>query len=67
MLKVIKIFIKRTCIYMEQGQRFLGIFRDSDRYFNVMYSINVIIIRWRNFFRVIIFSGSVVKLVYYKF
>ena len=38
MLKVIKIFIKRTCIYMKQGERFIFV-----RYFNVIHFLNVII------------------------
>ena len=49
MLKVIKTFIMRKCIYMKQGQQFI-LFQ---RYFNVMHFLGVMIFRWTNFFRVI--------------
>ena len=44
MLKVIKIFIDRTCVYMEQEKRFIFV-----RYFNIMHFVNVMIFRWSNF------------------
>ena len=57
-LKVIKIFIKRICIYMKNGERFILV-----RYFNVVHFLNVIIFEWTNFFWVFtIFRVSIVKL-----
>ena len=38
MLKVIKIFIRRTCIDMKQGEQFTFV-----RYFNVVYFLIIII------------------------
>ena len=59
MLKIIKIFIKRACIYMEQGQRFIFV-----RHSSIINFINIIIFRGRNIFRVIInFWGCIVKLI----
>ena len=51
MLKIFKIFIKRTCIYMEQRQRFIFV-----RYFNAMYFFNIIIFKIRNIFVIIIYG-----------
>ena len=57
MLMVIKTFIKRKCIDMKQGERFIFV-----RYFNVVHFLNVIIFGWTNFFWVVtISSGSIVN------
>ena len=63
MLKIIKIFITRICIYKKQGQRFIFV-----RYSNIIHFINITIFRGTNIFGVIIiFWVYIVKLIYWKF
>ena len=48
MLKIMKIFIKRTYINIKQGERFIFV-----KYFNVVHFLNVVIFGWKNFFWVV--------------
>ena len=50
-------YIKRTRIFMKQGQKFIFF-----RCYNIVNFVNMILFRWRNIFRVtIIFWGYIVK------